>query len=99
MADNVIKFPSKSISLKARISTYQNRMDEIEVENQYMIDDMAYLAKALSKNKEEMANILKELAIINGKAGVHDPEWEFENEWGDDFEFIPDFNLEDPEED
>jgi len=99
MASNIIKFPTKTISMKARISTYQNRIDEIEVENQYMIGDMAYLQNALAKNKEEIANILKELAIINGEAGVYESQADFENEWGDDFEFTPDFEIDDPEED
>ena len=97
--DNVIKFPTKSISMKARISTYQNRMDEIEIENQYMVDDIAYLGRALKKNKEEMAKILKEMAVINGEAGVYDPQAHFENEWGDYFEFTHDFEIDDPEED
>ena len=96
---DVIKFPTKTISMKARISTYQNRIDEIEIENQYMIGDIAYLQNALTKNKEEMAKILKELAIINGEAGVYDPQADFENEWGDDFEFTPNFDIDDPEED
>ena len=28
-----------------------------------------------------------------------EPIVEFTNEWGDDFEFTPDFNLDDPEDD
>ena len=100
--DNIIEFPlNRMPSLAARVSGYQRRIDEIEVENQYMIDDMAYLQRGLDKNKDELVSILKELAIINGEAGVHEPMVEFENEWGDDFEFIPDFEIKDdnPEED
>tara|TARA_R100001443_G_C3276225_1_gene159237 strand:+ start:334 stop:648 length:315 start_codon:yes stop_codon:yes gene_type:complete len=101
--DNIIEFPlnKKPSSVKARVHTYQTRIDEIEVENQYIKDDIAYLKKALAKNKEELVNMLKDLAIINGEANeMFEPIVEFENEWGDDFEFIPDFNLDDnPEED
>ena len=58
--------------MKARISTYQNRIDEIEVENQYMIGDMAYLQNALAKNKEEITNILKELILMLDELQIRD---------------------------
>ena len=98
--DNIIQFPlnKKPASVEARIRTYQTRIDEIEVENSYMRDDIAYLRGALEKNKQELINILKEVAIINGEIGAHEPVVEFENEWGDDFEFTPDFNLDNPED-
>ena len=52
------------------------------------------------KLEDELIEIFKQLAIINGEAGVYEPIVEFENEWGDDFEFTPDFNIDDnPEED
>ena len=95
--DNIIQFPlkRKPASVEARIQAYQARIDEIEVENSYMRDDIAYLKSALEKNKQELINIMKEVAIINGEIGAHEPVVEFENEWGDDFEFTPDFDIPD----
>lgn len=90
--DNVIPFPNMqkhSRTEKARI--LQIRLDEIETENSYMEKDIEYLQSALKKNLDEAENILKEFAIINGETPVMD----FVNEWGDDFEFTPDFDIPD----
>ena len=56
--DNIIQFPlkRKPASVEARIQAYQARIDEIEVENSYMRDDIAYLKSALEKNKQELIN-------------------------------------------
>ena len=61
-------------------------------------DDIAYLKASLIKNKEEAQNILKEFALINGEnffSAGEEPVIGFENEWGDDFEFTPDFDIPD----
>lgn len=93
----IIQFPIKLTPTKVRAEMLRNRIDELEIENQYIDDDISYLTSALKKNREELAETLKKLAIMNGEAGVHES---FENEWGDDFEFTPDFNIDDnPEED
>ena len=76
----------------------QARIDEIDIENKYIEDDIAYLKRSLAKNHEEAENILKEFAIINGEnffSAGEKPVMDFENEWGDDFEFTPDFDLPD----
>lgn len=88
--DNVIPFPNMqkhSRVEKARV--LQLRLDEIETENGYMETDIAYLQSALKKNLDEAEDILKEFAIINGE---NTPVM---NEWGDDFEFTPDFDIPD----
>ena len=88
MADNVVKFPDKKgANLRARTQMLQARLDEIEVENKYMNDDIEYLQSALKKNLDEAEEILKKFAMINGE---NKPVM---NEWGDDFEFTPDFDL------
>ena len=88
MADNVIQFPDKKgANLKIRTQMLQSRLDEIEIENKYMHDDISYLQSALKKNLDEAEGILKKFAIINGE---NTPVM---NEWGDDFEFTPDFDL------
>lgn len=97
--DNIIYFPNKKKQnkvQKARI--LQMRLEEIEVENRYIEDDIAYLKASLIKNKEEAQNILKEFALINGEnffSAGEEPVIGFENEWGDDFEFTPDFDIPD----
>ena len=84
----VIQFPTKDKQDSAREEEMmQNRLDEIEVENRYITDDVAYLQKALQNNVDESVEILKKFAIINGE---NTPVM---NEWGDDFEFTPDFDL------
>tara|TARA_R110001592_G_scaffold231489_1_gene488636 strand:- start:107 stop:421 length:315 start_codon:yes stop_codon:yes gene_type:complete len=101
--DNIIQFPTQKPALtkEQEADIFRHRIDEIEIENQYMKDDIAYLENAVRKNTDELSEILKQLAIMNGiAAGEYEPVIEFENEWGDDFEFTPDFEIKDnPEED
>jgi len=88
--DNVIPFPNMQKHSKVeKARVLQLRLDEIETENSYMETDIAYLQSALKKNLDEAENILKEFAIINGE---NTPVM---NEWGDDFEFTPDFDIPD----
>lgn len=66
--DNIIQFPNKKEqSLKQKVKMMQARIDEIDIENKYIEDDIAYLKRSLAKNHEEAENILKEFAIINGE--------------------------------
>ena len=97
---DIIKFPTKITPADVQAEMHRNRIDELEVENQYINDDIVYLNNALKKNIDELADILKKLAIMNGEAMV-DTIVEFETEWGDRFKFTPDYDLEDnnPEED
>lgn len=97
--DNIIHFPNKKKQNKVqKARLLQMRLEEIEVENRYIEDDIAYLKASLIKNKEEAQNILKEFALINGEnffSAGEEPVIGFENEWGDDFEFTPDFDIPD----
>ena len=100
--DNVIPFPNqKQKSMKEKAKMMQMRIDEIDIENKYIEDDIQYLQNSLKKNHEEAENILKEFAIMNGEnffSAGEEPVIGFENEWGDDFEFTPDFDLPELEE-
>ena len=97
--DNVIQFPNqKQKSKKEKARMMQMRIDEIDIENKYIEDDIQYLQNSLKKNHEEAENILKEFAIMNGENFSGEPVIGFENEWGDDFEFTPDFDLPELEE-
>ena len=97
--DNIIQFPNKKEqSQKQKVRMMQARIDEIDIENKYIEDDIAYLKKSLAKNHEEAENILKQFAIMNGEnffSAGEKPVMDFENEWGDDFEFTPDFDIPD----
>ena len=94
--DNVIPFPNiKEQTDKDKAKMLQLRLDEIDIENRYINEDIKYLQASLKKNHEEAEAILKAFAMINGGKT---PVMEFENEWGDDFEFTPDFDLPELEE-
>ena len=97
--DNIIQFPNKKEqSQKQKVRMMQARIDEIDIENKYIEDDIAYLKNSLAKNHEEAESILKEFAIMNGEnffSAGEKPVMDFENEWGDDFEFTPDFDIPD----
>jgi len=97
--DNVIQFPNKKEqSQKQKVRMMQARIDEIDIENKYIEDDIAYLKKSLEKNHQEAEDILKSFAIMNGEnffSAGETPVMDFENEWGDDFEFTPDFDIPD----
>ena len=42
--DNIIQFPNKKEqSLKLKVRMMQARIDEIDIENKYIEDDIAYL--------------------------------------------------------
>jgi len=97
--DNIIQFPNKKEqSQKQKVRMMQARIDEIDIENRYIEEDIAYLKKSLAKNHEEAEDILKQFAIMNGEnffSAGEKPVMDFENEWGDDFEFTPDFDIPD----
>ena len=100
--DNIIQFPNiKQQSQKQKVRMMQARIDEIDIENRYIEEDIAYLKKSLAKNHEEAEDILKQFAIMNGEnffSAGEKPVMDFENEWGDDFEFTPDFDIPDKTE-
>ncbi len=92
----VIPFPNMP-SDKARIERLEARLNELETENTWLKTDMEHLSEVLEGNIREMQSILKDLAKLHKLED--EPIVEFTNEWGDDFEFTPDFNLDDPEDD
>ena len=100
--DNIIQFPNKKgQSQKQKVRMMQARIDEIDIENRYIEEDIAYLKKSLAKNHEEAEDILKQFAIMNGEnffSAGEKPVMDFENEWGDDFELTPDFDIPDKAE-
>ena len=96
--DNIIPFPNKKAqNQKEKAKMLQFRLDEIDIENRYIEEDIKYLESSLKKNHEEAESILTQFAIMNG-INQDSPVMDFENEWGDDFEFTPDFDLPELEE-
>ena len=93
----VIQFPN-SMAKEDRIRMREARLEELEFENAFLHNDKNTISKQISSNVKEIKDLLKELAVLSGFED--EQEIEFTNEWGDDFEFIPDFDIDfDPEED
>ena len=93
----VIQFPNMP-SDGARIQRLEARLHELKTENTWVKADMENLSGLLEGNIREMQVILKDLAMLH-KLEPALEDIEFTNEWGDDFEFVPDFNLDDNPED
>ena len=93
----VIQFPN-SMAKEDRIRMREARLEELEFENAFLHNDKNTIAKKISSNVKEIKELLKELAVLSGFED--EQEIGFTNEWGDDFEFIPDFDINfNPEED
>ena len=93
----VIQFPN-SMAKEDRIRMREARLEELEFENAFLHNDKNTISKQISSNVKEIKDLLKELAVLSGFED--EQEIEFTNEWGDDFEFIPDFDINfNPEED
>ena len=96
--DNIIPFPNKKVqNQKEKARMLQMRLDEIDIENRYIEEDIKYLKSSLKKNHEEAERILTDFAIMNG-INQDSPVMDFTNEWGDDFEFTPEFDIPDKDE-
>ena len=60
--DNVIQFPQKKGGGRpSRKIILENRLQELQVENDYLQNDLDYLAQQLEDNLEETQEILKQL--------------------------------------
>jgi len=64
--DNIIQFPTThKPSRKTKVDILNNRLKELQVENDYLQADMDYLADTVDGNIEEMQIILKELEKLH----------------------------------
>jgi hypothetical protein len=95
MANNIVKFP-KSPSADQRIDMKQNRLRELETENDYVKADIEHLTKLLASNLEEYGKVVKELSALWKIVAPEVESIEFEADFDSDFDFDFDFN---PEED
>ena len=87
--DNIVQFPNKrkEKSVKEKIKIIQVRLDELNVEANYIADDIDYLTNALEKNSQETNDLIRQLADINNieKEALVD----YITEWGDKHIFNP----------
>jgi len=87
--DNILQFPNKrkEKSVKEKIKIIQVRLDELNVEANYIADDIDYLTNALEKNSQETNDLIRQLADINNieKEALVD----YITEWGDKHIFNP----------
>ena len=59
--DNVIQFPQNKGGRPSRKIILENRLQELQVENDYLQNDLDYLAQQLEDNLAETQEILKQL--------------------------------------
>jgi len=63
--DNIIQFPRKEgASRPSRKSILENRIAELNIENEYIQSDLEYLGQQLDSNISELQVSLKELESI-----------------------------------
>lgn len=58
--DNVIQFPQNKGGRPSRKIILENRLQELQVENDYLQNDLDYLAQQLEDNLAETQEILKQ---------------------------------------
>ena len=95
MASNkVIPFPN-SIAKEDRIRMREARLEELELENEFLHQDKNTLDKQISSNAKEIKELLKELAVLCDFETEEEVGFvpDFESDFDMDFEF--DFNPED----
>ena len=99
--NNVVKFP-KSPNIDQRIEMKQARLREVEIENDYLRQDIDQLNLGLAKNLDEYGQLVKELAALwklvepeIETEEVVDFEPDFESDFDFDFDFDLDFNPDD----
>jgi len=97
MANNVVNFP-KSPSVEQRIEMKQQRLRELETENDYISADIKHLTKVHASNLKEYGKLVKELAALWKLEAPEEESIEFEADFDSDFDFDFEFDV-NPEED
>ena len=91
--DNVIQFPDRMGDRGvARLQVIENRIAEIETENDFIDGDIEYLQGQLESNFSEVAELFKEVEKIH-KQSLAKELVEFKSEFGVDIDFDADFYL------
>ena len=96
--DNIIEFPNRFQGREPnRKQILQNRLKELQVENEYLNQDMDFISEQMEGNLAEIREILQELhSIIEKELG--DSLVEFKSEFGVDISFLADFDPDKPKD-
>ena len=96
--DNIIEFPNRFNGREPnRKQILQNRLKELQVENEYLNQDMDFISEQMEGNLAEIREILVELqSIIEKELG--DSLVEFKSEFGVDISFLADFDPDKPKD-
>ena len=91
--DNVIQFPDR-LSQRGinRLNIIENRIGELETENDFLDGDIEYLQQQLISNHEEVAELFSQVAKLQQEA-LDGKIVEFKSEFGVDINFDADFDL------
>ena len=91
--DNIIKFPDRMGDRGVdRLEMIENRIAEIETENDFIDSDIEYLQGQLEGNFSEVAELFQEVKKIH-KQALDNKLVEFKSEFGVDIDFDADFDL------
>jgi hypothetical protein len=96
--DNIIEFPNRFQGREPnRKQILQNRLKELQVENEYLNQDMDFISEQMEGNLAEIREILVELqSMIEKELG--DSLVEFKSEFGVDISFLADFDPDKPKD-
>jgi len=96
--DNIIEFPNRFQGREPnRKQILQNRLKELQVENEYLNQDMDFISEQMEGNLAEIREILEELHFIIEKE-LGDSLVEFKSEFGVDISFLADFDPDKPKD-
>ena len=91
--DNVIQFPDRMNGRKlSRITLINARLEELELENDFLDGDIEYLQQQLTKNIDEVHELLHEVEKITQDT-LDEQLVEFKSDFGVDINFDADFDL------
>jgi len=91
--DNIIQFPDRmgDRGIK-RLEIIENRISEIETENEFLDGDIEYLQQQLESNFNEVTQLFYEVEKLQ-KQALEEKLVEFKSEFGVDINFDADFDL------
>jgi len=89
----VIQFPD-SLTERGidKLNIIQNRIDELETENEFLDGDIEYLQQQLISNHDEVAELFKEVAELQTQE-LEKKLVQFKSDFGVEINFDPDFDL------
>ena len=96
--DNIIEFPNRFQGRESnKKQILQNRLKELQTENEYLNGDIDFLADQLDNNLAEIQEILHELQTMIERE-LSESLVEFKSEFGVDISFLADFDPDKPKD-